>query len=206
MGVEQVLSDAWEAVKGSGVPESLHAVAFEQAVRLIVGPIPPIQAPESLGSATGNTGKKASSTHTAPTSNAREEPAVDSDEFFAKFAAESAIDEEKLRTVYMVKNGQVRLGLTKRALGDSEAAKNRTVAMLMIASEWYVGGKQELLFGEVREVAKTMGYEPSRNLSKHLDSVPGTSAVGVKTDKAIRVQGAKFDTPFRELIERLTAD
>jgi hypothetical protein len=206
MDVKQILSDAWKAVEGSGVPENLHAVAFEQAVRLIATPM----LPEPVGSLTKNAGKKPSGSRSTQTAKVGEErsteSAADPDEFFARFAAESAVEEEKLRTVYMIKDGHVRLSLTKRALGDTEAAKNRTIALLMAAPRWYVDGKQELVVGEVREVAKAIGYEPSRNLSTHLDSVPGTSAVGVKNDKAIRVQGAKFDAPFRELIERLTAD
>lgn len=210
MDVKQILSDAWEAVVESGVPESMHPVAFEQAVRILTeqprdpsppGARSPVGSQKVIGKATAN-----------PPAGARTRDAdagqgvvTDEDSFFAKFALESGLGKEALRSVYFVKDGQVRIGVARRLLGDTEAQRNRTVAALTVAVRWYTEGKPALGIGEVRDAAKTVGLEVTRNLTKHLEGVKGTQAVGVGNDKGIRVQGAKFNAPFLELIERLTA-
>jgi hypothetical protein len=218
MDAKQVLTDAWEAVEGSGVPESLHAVAFEQAVRLIAGPLAPSASdsvPMSTPDAPHNPAQSAPTPNkrgpakraggaTAPSDDAS--LIQDEDAFFATLASEARLDEETLRRVYYVKDGELRIGLTKRALGESEADSNRTVATLLAGVRWYVHGDPALKISEVRDAANLIGYKVSRNLSKHLDGVAGTQAVGAGSDKAIRVQRGRFDEPFQLLIERLTAD
>lgn len=216
MDAKQVLADAWEAVEGSGVPERLHPVAFEQAVRLIAGPAtgfadsaprstpttPPSRMPAPPKPSEVGAGRK-SRNRTAPSDDAS--LIHDEDGFFETFASESHVDAETLRRVYYVKDGRVRIALTKRALGKTEADSNRTVATLLAGVRWYVEGNPALKISEVRDAAGIIGYQVSRNLSKHLEGVAGTQAVGAGNDKAIRVQRGRFDEPFQQLIERLTA-
>ncbi|NMR21734.1 hypothetical protein [Cellulomonas fimi] len=217
MDVKQVLADAWEAVEGSGVPEGLHAVAFEQAVRLIARP----EASSAQGSTPGSTEASPSAPSRGATNPSKGVPVRkpgngiapsddaslihDEDAFFETFASESHVDAETLRRVYYVKDGRIRIGLTKRALGKTEADSNRTVATLLAGVRWYVNGDPALKIGEVRDAAGVIGYQVSRNLSKHLEGVSGTQAVGSGNDKAIRVQRGRFDEPFQQLIDRLTA-
>ena len=211
MDVKKIFADAWVVVEGAGLPEHVQPVAFEQAVRLLTGGTTP--APASFTPPAGATGtvkheNRGANGEPAKSSDAETSSGsiVDEDGFFATFADESGIDAATLRSIYFISNGQVRLSLSRRVLGASLAKKNRTVAMLTLGARHYVNGDMALKITDVREAIKPHGYDPTRNLSKHLDDIAGTQAVGAKNDKAVRVQNGKFDAPFKELIERLTAN
>lgn len=207
MDVKRVLSEAWQAVQAAEVPESLHVVAFEHAVQLIAETRPIVPVPRGAESE-----QRGDRSTPAPSSGATEAngstPASeidDEDTFFATFASESGVAEERLRKVYFVKDGRARIALTKSKLGGTEAERNRTVATLLAGMRWHVDGKQSVQIGEIRDAARAIPYEVSRNLASHLESVSGTMTVGSKNDKAVRVQTGKFDEPFGALIEKLTA-
>ena len=207
MDVVKVIRDAWAAVEGADIPESLHTVAFEQAVALIAGQRVAAVPARAASVHESRAQEKA----TAPRDDNNNEsknrsPVVtDEDGFFATFTSESGVDEEKLRRLYYVKEGRPRIALSKSKLGSTEADRNRSVATLLAGVRWYVEGKKSVAISEIRDSAEAVPYEVSRNLAKHLESVAGTMAVGTKGDKAIRVQTDRFDEPFTALIEKLTA-
>ncbi len=205
MDVKRVLREAWEAVEAAGIPDSLHPVAFEQAVHLVAGTRPTRTANPIDESTREQRASEAvpDSRKVAGESSGSAALIVDEDTFFATFASESKVDEEKLRKAYFVKDGRPRIALSKSKLGSTEADRNRTVATLLAGVRWYVDGKPSVGIGEIRDAATSIPYEVTRNLAKHLESVPGTMTVGAKSDKAVRVQSAKFDEPFGALIERL---
>lgn len=206
--VLEAIRDAWDVVEASEIPEALHAVAFEQAVRLIVGgrqtgacighhlgveaSLPdrgePVGKAKGIGSSAGGALRS-----------------FEDAEFFSRFAAESGVAEDRLRQVYFLKDGQPRIGVTKSKLGSTEAERNRTLSTLLAGERWYIEGVPTVSIGEVRDAAANVPYEVSRNLSKHLGGIAGTMSVGAKGDRAIRVQSGKFDEPFSALIEKLTS-
>lgn len=208
MDAKRVIAEAWEAVRAADLPDHLHVTAFEHAVRLLTQDLPEGQ-PEARSEGRREPKAKQPTKNSPDPSGKAEESggsAIDADDFFEKLANESGIEVDRLHALYLVRDGKLRIGLTRRKLGTSEAEKNRTVAALVASANWYASGKTTLTIGEIREAAKAAGYEPSRNLSSHLDGVPGTQAVGNGADRAIRVQGAKIDAAFTELVERLTGD
>lgn len=207
MNVTEVLEAAWQAVQAARIPEDLREVAFEQAVGLVAGPSAGASAARQSGPGGKGSKPKAASGGNGAGEATDAGPVIeDEDEFFATFLSESGVEEEVLRSVYFIKDGRVRLSLSRRALGESLAAKNRTVAMLTLGARHYVEGEMSLKITEIRDAIKPHGYDPTRNLSSHLDAIPGTQAIGAGNDRAVRVQSGKFDTPFKELIERITAD
>ncbi len=207
MDVKQVLREAWEAVESAGIPDSLYPVAFEQAVHLIAGTHPTKPASPVDESARDERTSKSVAISRKDAGDSKGSAALiaDEDAFFATFASESKVDEEKLRKAYFVKDGRPRIALTKSKLGSTEADRNRAVATLLAGVRWYVDGKPAVGISEIRDAATAIPYEVTRNLAKQLESVPGTMTVGAKNDKAVRVQSAKFDEPFNALIERLIA-
>lgn len=208
MDVKQVIAEAWEAVKAADLPDHLHVTAFEHAVRLLTSDTAQVVETPGEESRRQSPPKQRATKKTEAADKPDESATavIDADDFFEKFANESGVDVDKLHALYLVREGKVRIGLTRRKLGTSEAEKNRTVAGLMASANWYSAGKSSLTIGEVREAAKSAGYEPSRNLSSHLDGVPGTQAVGNGADRGIRIQGAKIDAAFTELVDRLTGE
>lgn len=210
MCVAKTLKSAWAAVEAAEIPEPLHAVAFSQAVLILSA------SRDAEVSILGASGRSALRDETArdravAANTAGSESsdtallAADEDAFFATLANESNVDEEKLRKVYFVKDGRPRIAVTKSKLGSTEAERNRAVATLLAGTRWYVEGRASVLIGEIRTAAEAIPYEVSRNLATQLDGVAGTIAVGVKRDKAIRVQSGRFDEPFSALINKLVS-
>ncbi|MEG8036727.1 hypothetical protein QP157_15865 [Sphingomonas sp. LR61] len=206
MDVTQVLKEAWVAVEAAELPPEMQQVAFGAAVALLGVPRSAQRQEAPAGPPIDD--RKPEQSGVVPTGQS-ETPVDDllsEDELFAKFASESSVDEEDLRRVYIVKEGRFRVGLAKRALGDTEAARNRNVAALMLGAAWHVLGQQQISLVDVREAVKAVGYEPSRNLGKHVETMSGVVAVGSRSDKAVRVQTSKFDEPFKALILELTGE
>ncbi|GIG41946.1 hypothetical protein [Cellulomonas phragmiteti] len=202
MDAKQVLGEAWQAVEAAGLPEHVQAVALEQAVALITrevgagngkpvnpAPRPPSSAPAQINPDT-----------------ARGEANLDEDEFFRKFAEESDVAEDVLRSVYHVKDESVRIAVSRKSLGTSIADKSRNLAALLLGPRYYVDGKPNVTVREVREAASSQfAFDPTRNLAKYLEAVPGTISVGQGNEKSVRGQSGKFDAPFKELVERLAS-
>lgn len=198
--VKKILTDAWQVVDGSGVPEILHPVAFEQAVLLLTGtgktsPVQPTEQGEP---------KRHEAMKPATDGNGSVNGTLDEDAFFRKFADGSGVDEETLRGLYFPKDGKVHLSVPRKSLGASIADRNRTVALAVLAIKHYVEATPTVTVREVREAAELLGHDPGRNLARDLEDIPGTTLVGARSDKSVRAQGAKFDTAFAELAQRLT--
>jgi len=199
--VVRVLKEAWAAVEAAALPSSVQSVAYSRALDLIVEH-------SNVGASRLHIVHPGSQGRESNGKNQTSEVAVPGDEqsFFSILAEESGISEEKLRRVYYLKDGELRIGLTKVRLGATEAERNRNLALLLAGVRWFAYGQPAVSLREVRDAAGRIPYQVSRNLGKHLDKVPGTVPAGAKLDKTIRVQTGKFDEPYRELIERLTTD
>ena len=205
MDATQVLSAAWQAVEAAALPEHVQVVAFEHAIRLIAEDggqgRPEVHEPVREADESGQDAASPSEMHSSNGTSGESS-------YFQRFSNESGIALERLQNVYIFDEsaGTVKLGVARRRLGDSEAERNRNVAILMVGAKWYAEGKAAVPISMIRDAAKQVGYEPSRNFGKHMESVPGTQAVGVKNDKAVRVQGARFDEPFAAMIGRVLGE
>ncbi len=195
--ITTLLADAWSAVRAADLPDHVQGAALEIAAAILAEQAQPKRpgAPK-VGAVPARLDPAA--TPEVPDSGPIP---IDADAFFATLAEESGRSEDDLRRIYVVKDNEVRLGLTRSLLGDSEAAKNRAIATLLLGARYYAYGKKDLSLSEFRTAAKALNHEPSRNLATHLSQVPGTIATGTGNDKSVRVQEAKFKAAFDAAVD-----
>lgn len=200
MDVSAVLKNAYKAVLDSGVPDDLRETAFREAVRLQAASQDPQGATGSKDAPTAATPGRQGSAHTSDPPPA---DAPDEAQFFSKFAQEASTSEEDLRDLYRLEDGRVVLNVQRRKLGTTEAEMNRKAAVLYAAARWYAMGQQTTALSEMREAVSTLGYDVSRNFSKHMDAA-GIYTVGQNNNKAVKVRTREIDGAFAKLVDELT--
>jgi hypothetical protein len=138
MEPDEILKKAWDAVKASGVPESMYDTAFREAVAILRGD-------EGAGGSAGAPGAKGSPrkkppARTQPTRKKAARPAAasasvpvpDGDTFFADLAEESGVAEKDLRDLLQLSpDGTVTVTPATRTLGGNKAEQARTVVPLV---------------------------------------------------------------------------
>lgn len=215
--VAKQLSDAWDAVKEAGIPEHLHEVAFRKALLLAGAPgggvlqrVPSTAVRDDSGTRSGQ-GRPPHAEGDGSDTQMDASPvgggsAENENELFTRLTEESGVDEESLRRVFVFRDGDLKLSLSKSKLGKSEAERNRSVGLLVAACRYYLRGTVATPISEIREIASKVPYEVSRNFASHMDGVEGTVSAGSRNDKSIRVQGARIDEAFRALMKRVLGE
>ena len=190
---------AWAIVERAGVPEHVQGDALRIAASML---------DEEAALAPARRRAPSTPTHAKTPPPLREDNSegVDTDEFFATMASESGLDSERLRRLYVLKDDGIHIGVNRSALGKSEAAKNRSIAMLLLGADYFVHGRKEVRIGAVRAAAKGLRHEVSRNLTTHLDGIPGTTTIGTGNDKAVRVQEARFGEAYSLVVTSILGD
>jgi hypothetical protein len=180
MDTSELLRRAWEAVEKSGVPESLHAVAFREAVKNL-------RASEGGGaSATGESNQagrtKRHRSSSAPKggANAGTEQTtapVDEAKFFTTLAHESGVSEADLRDVLSFSSGTVHITQPTRKLGSDRANQARTSIALVAGARAYGLGERPVDASAVRHELDRKGcYDANNFAAKHLSPLRGFNA------------------------------
>lgn len=170
MDVDELLSSAWAAVESSGVPESLQAIAFQEAVSFLraadAQPEGPRQKP----------------TPTAPSPRTKEQdatPASTSEaDFFERLAHESGVEETDLRDILqLTTDSKVHVSPPTKSLGGSVAEQARTTIALVAAARGIGLEESPVDAPAVRdEVERKRCYQPSNFSASHLRPMKGFNA------------------------------
>jgi len=201
MDTSELLKRAWEAVEKSGIPESLHGVAFPEAVA-------DIRASEggnaSSGARTAARGpgksqakpKGGAKAATAESST----PSVDEHTFFADLAHESGVDEADLRDVLGLSGGSVVVNPPTRKLGTTKAQQARTITALVAGARAFGLGERPINAVAVRaEVRRKNAYDENNYASKHLGELQGFNRGG---NNAEMVTTSKWVSEFVAAVDQ----
>ena len=202
--VTGLLKAAWSCVDAAGLPEPVQATALQIAASAISAAISPTSL--SIESGTEATSAEGGSPRTPQLVRGVEADGLGDEDIFATLHQESGVAEDDLRRVYSLKEGSLHVSVARSALGANEAAKNRTIATLVLGARYFAEGKKEVSIGEIRAAAKALRHEPSRNLTTHLDNVAGTIATGTGSDRSVRVQEARFQGAFESAIAAIVGE
>lgn len=160
MDTAELLKQAWTAVDESGVPPELYETAFTLAISHLSGAAgTPTMAPPTPVTAIG----------AGPAAGVQESPA-DSDGIYARLSTESGVSESDIREVILIEpDGTIAVLAPGRQLGNSNAARARTVASLLAGV--YFGGlnKRSIPLEVLREACDDRGcYDQTNFKSKHI--------------------------------------
>jgi hypothetical protein len=180
MDLNGVMKQAWDAVKESGVPESLQETAFKEAMETL--------RQQSGAPPSGSASKTTTSKSTRPKarSGTKKPAGVDpadipsSDEFFEALSSESGVDEKHLRDVlHLNQDGIVRVTTPTKDLGGSAAEQAKSVIALIVGSRAHGLGESPVRRPFVRdELERKHCYQPNNFATNHLGPMKGFNAAG----------------------------
>jgi hypothetical protein len=185
MNLEELLSRAWKAVEKSGVPESLHEVAFKEALDELRGEARGDVAEQTRTErARRGTGKKTGAKRQSATKKASAAdgaPSIpDDDEFFTRLADESGVEEQDLRDILqLTRQGEVRVTSPTRRLGDTVADQAKSVIALVAGARAHGLNERPVNARAVRtEASRKNCYQQNNFASGHLGPMRGFNAGG----------------------------
>ena len=172
MAVDDLLRQAWKAVEKAGIPESLHEVAFKEAVDILRSGKPL----ESAKATVVKTKKRA--TTEKHDGEAQPGDAPDEDMFFATLADESGVPEADLRDILNLVDGRkVQVTPPTRTLGGNETQQAQTVIALVGGARSRGLGERPIKAGAIRDELKRKNCFSSANFAAyHLGPMKGFNA------------------------------
>jgi hypothetical protein len=167
MDVDELLARAWAAVESSGVPESLQAMAFQEAISYL------------RAATVTEVPKSGSKKPPAPSLSAAKpdapDGAVSADDFFERLAHESGAPETDLRDILQLKpDSKVHVSPPTKSLGSSIAEQARTTIALVAAARGIGLSESPVDAQAVRdEVDRKHCYQKNNFAAKHLGPLKG---------------------------------
>lgn len=197
MEANEVLTKAWSAVQGSGVPEDLYEVAFREAVALIKatnGLRQPSLRADEAGAGAGVGAKVA-------TEGSAEGVEVDTEALIHKFAEESGVDLAELVEVFFFDaDGTAHLNVAGRKLGESTASKAKAVATAIAAAYHYSVDEPSVSVELIRAECNRLKCFDKKNFFAHMGAAPGTVLSGSGSSRVLRIKSSEIETALRAVV------
>ena len=189
---------AWEAVKKSGVPESLQPVALKEAVDFLRE----AEGSPAKGGATGKSGaKKNGGKSVVKVEDEGDAGPPDEGAFFSQLAAESEVDEQDIKDILQVtKNRKVHVTSATKTLGTSRAEQAKTIIALVSSARAIGLGEDPVNAEAVRQEAKRKhAFDTNNFAAKSLTPLKGFNA-GATRDEIVLT--SKWVTEFKAAVDK----
>lgn len=180
MEPHEVLAKAWAEVELAGLPETLHQVAFREAVSLLSGPrdrqvatTPPAPSPEDKS---------------APQPGTRPRRKGAASEVFEKFSEETSIPVSELEDVFHFEGETVQVIGPARKLGENRADQSRRIVLLLAGAYYYALDQEQVDIGVVRDECKRLKCFDSNNFSGYAGDTAGVVVTGTGRSKNVRMK------------------
>lgn len=206
MDVDELISQAWSAVEKAGVPESVQGVAFKEAVDFLREDRSEGSSRAAANAPAARRKQGASNASKRKRQPHEESPAVEIDEagFFGDLAAESGVEEERLRDCLHLSNGTVHVTPPGRELGDSRRAQAQTVVAL-VAGARSRGLAENPVNAEAvhAELKRKHCWDKNNFSNKHLGPMKGFNAGSNRTEIVLT---SKWDEEFQAAVDTALGD
>jgi hypothetical protein len=190
---KELLTEAWKAVEESGVPEPLHALAFQEAIDLLKS--------ERKGSDSGNRPKRDRSQR-SPRHEETPDGGRDEDTFFADLASESGESEQDLRDVlHLTNDGKVQVTAPTKDLGSNLSEQAKTTIALVASARARGLPEKPVKAQAVRdELDRKHCYDSGNFSAQHLGKLKGFNA---GSDRSEIVLTSKWVDEFRDALAKV---
>lgn len=177
MELSELLATAWSAVEKSGVPSDQRSVAFKEAISVLREDTRSGQTTSENGKPSASVKKQAASRPRSSVSSGSGSDPIDlpsEDEFFARLADESGVDETELRDILqLTASGDVHVTPATRKLGTSKKRQAQTIISLVAAARGYGLGESPVDGKKVLTEVQRKNCHDVANYSKHVTSLNG---------------------------------
>lgn len=202
MELAESIKAAWSAVEESGVPEHMQKLAFQEALRSLLGTIPhagTVQKPTQPTNGGGG-GKQAGEESDGPSAT------VDEDAVIAAVAEHTGVPAEKLERVFHLDNGVVKVLVNHSALGNTAADKTRAAAQIITVVRKVGMGYSDTEYDIIRdECQRKHFYDGGNFASKHLPNIEGFAVKGDGRNKRLEARNGGLSA-FPALIDRVLGE
>jgi hypothetical protein len=183
MDTSELLKRAWEAVKATGVPESLQEAAFREAVEDLRAQNEESPAKSQKGKQDGPPRKRSTTARKQQKAGHDEATTVDEGTFFSRLADESGVDESDLRDVLALDGSTVHVTPATRKLGGSKSEGARNVTALVAGARAFGLGEEPINAIAVHDELKRKRLWDANNFAgKHLGELAGFNQGGKRTE------------------------
>lgn len=203
MELAESIKTAWTAVEESGVPEHMQKLAFQEALRSLLGTVPqagPVQKAKQPKPGGGGGGKQTGDDDGGGAAS------VDEDAVIAAVAEHTGVPAEKLERVFHLDNGVVKILLNHTALGGNAADKTRATAQIITVVRKIGMGQADTDFDIIRdECQRKHFYDGGNFASKHLPNIEGFAIKGEGRSKRLEARNGGV-TAFSVLIDKVLGE
>lgn len=189
MAVSDLIAEAWKAVKDAGVPESLHEVAFKEAMAVLTTGTSPSNAKPAAPSVREAAKPKATAKPRAKRETTDHEvigTVLPDEELFDKFSKETGIPRQELEEVFYFDGGKPILNGPARQLGSNLASQARAVAIAITAAYHYALDVRDVPAVKIADECKRLKCWDTDNFSSYMTKEKAVNFIGPRGKKVFR--------------------
>lgn len=194
--VSTVLRNAWMAVQGAELPEEVHVVAFQEAVRLIASETNHfesgvdssfIKVPDSSGgvSTYGSGGPGSAESH-----------------MYDRVVQQTGVDRKKLEQIVYLDDDGPKLSIAGIKLGRTSADRTRAVAQILCIVRGFGLDESETPVGIIRAECERLRVLDAPNFASHLKALNGFVINGTGQYRRLRAKTQGVEA-FQTLVDSL---
>ena len=195
MEVSETLKKAWTAVEDAGLPEKIQAVAFREAVRLLVPTQVVAPAPAAAPSTSGETRTSAQTTGSTGSgtsgggSNSDGSKITEAEStILDKVEQHTGVSRAKLEELVHLDDGVLKVSLPGIKLGKNNADKTRAITQILTIVRGFGLDEDETSLELVRAEAQRLKCYDSANFSSQIKVLNGYLITGSGTNRRIRAK------------------
>jgi len=207
-----VLTEAWEAVKASKVPEALHETAFRLAVDLLRTAVSgSSEAPKAMTRQTGPGAETPQPVASGPSGEGDVTGAEDlqslshnPDEVWDKFSDEAEVNRETLEELFYFEGRTIHINVKAYKLATTKPAQMKAVAFALTMAYDYALDVQPLDTAVVRAECKKIKCLDAKNFGTYMGAIDGLTTSGSGPRRVLKAKsGAR--AAFKTWVTEQTA-
>jgi hypothetical protein len=201
MEVSETLKKAWAAVKDAGLPESIHEVAFREAVRLLV-PGPAASAPSPTAPQVASLGGSGKGNVDGAGSNGAGGITVPETKIYDRVVAQTGVDRDKLEQLVHLDGDVLKVSVPGLKLGKTNAERARAVAQILTITRGFGVEETETSLELIRAECDRLRVYDQNNFSGHMKALVGFVITGTGANRRVRAKGPGI-AAFPSLVDNL---
>jgi hypothetical protein len=183
MDVSETLKRAWAAVQDASLPESMHEVAFREAMRLLAPDPGFVPMRSQMGNSVGPAGGgSAGAGGDVPVT-------IGEDEMYERVVQQTGVDRDKLDQLVHMDDDGPKISIAGLKLGRNNAERTRAVAQILTIVRGFGLGESETQLEVIRAECDRLKVYDSANFSSHLKALTGYVINGSGQNRRLRAKG-----------------
>ncbi|MCO1580596.1 hypothetical protein M8C13_33055 [Crossiella sp. SN42] len=202
MEVSETLKKAWAVVQEADLPESIHEVAFREAVRLLASAGNGLAGEPRVGNHYGGRTAGQNDASIREGSNGDGVPPLTENEMYDRVAQQTDVDRNKLERIIHLDDGDPKISIAGIKLGKKNAERARAVAQILTITRGFGLGESETSLEVIRAECDRLKVYDANNFSSHMKALNGYVINGSGQNRRLRAKGPGV-AAFADLVNKV---